>query len=128
MRVQKPKKIKRSALEKTRTVLGEKIRESAVSVLPILVIVVILCLCIVPMRTDLLLTFLIGALLLTVGMGLFSLGAEQSMTLIGRQPYRYGAHENEKSAAHSRRIVSSRLCHHRCRARSSGARRYGAAH
>ena len=83
MRVQKPKKIKRSALEKTRTVLGEKIRESAVSVLPILVIVVILCLCIVPMRTDLLLTFLIGALLLTVGMGLFSLGAEQSMTLIG---------------------------------------------
>lgn len=83
MRVQKPKKIKRSAIEKTRTVLGEKIRESAVSVLPILVIVVILCLCIVPMRTDLLLTFLIGALLLTVGMGLFSLGAEQSMTLIG---------------------------------------------
>ena len=83
MRVQKPKKIKRSALEKTRTVLGEKIRESAVSVLPILIIVVILCLCIVPMRTDLLLTFLIGALLLTVGMGLFSLGAEQSMTLIG---------------------------------------------
>ena len=83
MRVQKPKKLKRSALEKTRTVLGEKIRESAVSVLPILVIVVILCLCIVPMRTDLLLTFLIGALLLTVGMGLFSLGAEQSMTLIG---------------------------------------------
>ena len=79
MRVQKPKKIKRSALEKTRTVLGEKIRESAVSVLPILVIVVILCLCIVPMRTDLLLTFLIGALLLTVGMGLFSLGAEQSV-------------------------------------------------
>lgn len=127
MRVQKPKKIKRSALEKTRTVLGEKIRESAVSVLPILVIVVILCLCIVPMRTDLLLTFLIGALLLTVGMGLFSLAPEQSMTA-PRQPYRYGAHENEKSAAHSRRIVSSRLCHHRCRARSSGARRYGAAH
>ena len=83
MRVQKPKKIKRSAMEKTRTVLGEKIRESAASVLPILCIVVILCLCIVPMRTDLLLTFLIGALLLTAGMGLFSLGAEQSMTLIG---------------------------------------------
>ena len=81
MRVQKPKKIKRSALEKTRTVLGEKIRESAVSVLPILVIVVILCLCIVPMRTDLLLTFLIGALLLTVGMGLFSLGASAAVSV-----------------------------------------------
>ena len=81
--MQKPRKIQRSVLEKTRTALGEKLRESAVSVLPILVIVMVLCLCIVPMQPNLLLTFLIGALLLTVGMGLFSLGAEQSMTLIG---------------------------------------------
>lgn len=77
------KLLHRLAFEKTRTALGEKIRESAVSVLPILIIVVILCLCIVPMEPNLLLTFLIGALLLTVGMGLFSLGAEQSMSLIG---------------------------------------------
>ena len=81
--MQKPRKIQRSVLEKTRTALGEKLRESAVSVLPILVIVMVLCLCIVPMQPNLLLTFLIGALLLTVGLGLFSLGAEQSMTLIG---------------------------------------------
>ena len=36
-----------------------------------------------PMRPDLLLCFLIGAVMLVVGMGLFSLGAEQSMTPIG---------------------------------------------
>ena len=122
MRVQKPKKIKRSALEKTRTVLGEKIRESAVSVLPILVIVVILCLCIVPMRTDLLLTFLIGALLLTVGMGLFSLGAEQSMTLIGS---RIGTALTKTKNLPLILGVSfaSRLCHHRGRARPAGAGR-----
>lgn len=35
------------------------------------------------MQPDLLLSFLLGALLLIVGMGLFSLGAEQSMTPIG---------------------------------------------
>ena len=51
--------------------------------LPIAVIVLVLCLCVTPMKTELLLSFLIGAVLLVVGMGLFSLGAEQSMTPIG---------------------------------------------
>ena len=37
------------------------------------------------MQPDLLLTFLFGALMLIIGMGLFSLGAEQSMTPIGNQ-------------------------------------------
>ena len=37
------------------------------------------------MQPDLLLTFLVGALMLIIGMGLFSLGAEQSMTPIGNQ-------------------------------------------
>lgn len=63
--------------------LNEKIKESAVSVLPIIVIVGILCLFISPMQTDLFICFLVGALLIIVGMGLFSLGAEQSMTPIG---------------------------------------------
>ena len=38
---------------------------------------------VVPMQPNLLLTFLIGALMIVVGMGLFSLGAERSMTVIG---------------------------------------------
>ncbi len=77
-------KAKRKArFEKTRTLLTEKIRESLVSVLPIIAIVTLLCLFLVPMQPTLLLTFLIGALMIVVGLGLFSLGAERSMTIIG---------------------------------------------
>ena len=60
-------------------------REAALSVLPIVVIVLLLCLFVAPMSPALLLCFLLGAVLLTVGMGLFSLGAEQSMTPIGNK-------------------------------------------
>lgn len=45
----------------------------------------LLCLFFAPMQPDLLLCFLIGALMLIVGMGLFTLGVEQSMTPIGNQ-------------------------------------------
>ena len=51
--------------------------------MPIVIIVCIISLSVSPMQPQLLLSFLIGALMLTVGMGLFSLGAEQSMTPIG---------------------------------------------
>ncbi|MBR0463643.1 MAG: DUF1538 domain-containing protein [Clostridia bacterium] len=43
----------------------------------------VLCLLLVPMQNDLMLAFLIGALFLIVGMGLFTLGSELSMTQIG---------------------------------------------
>lgn len=36
-----------------------------------------------PVGTDLMLAFLVGAVLITVGMGLFTVGAESSMTIIG---------------------------------------------
>ena len=79
-------KAKRKArFEKTRTLLTEKVRESLVSVLPIIAIVTVLCLFLVPMQPNLLLTFLIGALMIVVGLGLFSLGAERSMTIIGNK-------------------------------------------
>ena len=72
-------KAKRKAhFEKTRTLLTEKIRESMISVLPIIAIVAVLCLFLVPMQPTLLLTFLVGALMIVVGLGLFSLGAERS--------------------------------------------------
>ena len=51
--------------------------------MPIVIIVCIISLSVSPMQPQVLLSFLIGALMLTVGMGLFSLGAEQSMTPIG---------------------------------------------
>ena len=51
--------------------------------MPIVIIVCIISLSVSPVQPQVLLSFLIGALMLTVGMGLFSLGAEQSMTPIG---------------------------------------------
>lgn len=51
--------------------------------MPIIIIVAIMCLSIQPVPTGLLLSFLIGALLIIVGMGLFTLGADTSMTPIG---------------------------------------------
>jgi hypothetical protein len=77
--------IRQIHLRETRTAVTEKVVESLFSVLPIVIIVFILCLYISPMQPDLLLTFLVGAMMLIIGMGLFSLGAEQSMTPIGNQ-------------------------------------------
>ena len=67
----------------TKTVLGEKLRESVASVVPIALIVALLCLFFVPISTDLMLAFVIAVLFLIVGMGLFTLGTEASMTPIG---------------------------------------------
>ena len=53
------------------------------SVLPILLIVSLLCLFVSPLSPDLLLSFLLGSVLIIVGMGIFTLGAETSMTPIG---------------------------------------------
>ncbi len=51
--------------------------------LPILLIVLALTLTIAPVGTDLMLSFLYGALCIIIGMGLFTVGAETSMTPIG---------------------------------------------
>ena len=77
------KRIRRGALGRTKTVLGEKVREALASVLPITAIVLVLCLTLAPLPLDVLLAFLAGAVLLIVGMGFFTLGAEAAMTPIG---------------------------------------------
>ncbi len=61
----------------------EKFREAAASVLPITLIVALMCLSFVPVTPDLLLAFLLGAVMLIVGMGLFTLGSDVSMSQIG---------------------------------------------
>ena len=66
-----------------RNLLSEKMEESAASVLPIVGIVALLCFALLPVKSGLMLAFLIGAVLLVVGMGLFSLGADLSMSRIG---------------------------------------------
>ena len=63
--------------------LGEKIKESVSSVAPITLIVFALCVTIVPMSTEMLSLFIVGAVLLVVGMGFFTLGADMAMMRIG---------------------------------------------
>lgn len=68
-----------------KTAIFEKIKESAVSVLPIFITVMVICFTFSPLSTDLMLSFILGAVMLIVGMGFFSLGAEMSMTPIGNK-------------------------------------------
>ena len=75
----------RKRIGQTKTVLGEKVREALTSVLPITLIVLILCFTIAPVPSDVLLAFLVGAVLLIVGMGLFTLGADTAMLPIGER-------------------------------------------
>lgn len=63
--------------------LKEKIDESVNAVLPITVIVLLLSIFVVPMETGTIALFLVGALMLVVGMAFFQLGAEMSMTPLG---------------------------------------------
>ena len=63
--------------------LKEKIKESLASVLPITAIVLLLTMVLVPMPVGTLILFLVGALLLIVGMGFFALGVDLSMMPMG---------------------------------------------
>lgn len=65
--------------------LRGKMKESFFSVLPIIGIVAALCFSVVPITNDQMLSFLIGAQLLVLGLGMFEFGAESSMTKIGTQ-------------------------------------------
>ena len=58
--------------------LREKIDESVNAVLPITVIVLLLSIFVVPMETGTIALFLVGALMLVVGMAFFQLGRRPS--------------------------------------------------
>ena len=66
-----------------RTIIREKISESLSSVLPVSGIVLLLLVTFFPVSNAMLLSFLLGAIMLIVGMGLFTLGAETAMTPMG---------------------------------------------
>ena len=70
-------------MKKHRTILLEKIKESLSSVAPVTAVVLILCFTVAPVNNNLMMAFVLGALLLVVGMGFFTLGAEIAMTSIG---------------------------------------------
>ena len=70
-------------LAKLKEKLQEKLNETLKAVLPILAIVLVLCFTIAPLEPGILLAFLLGAVLLIVGMMFFTLGVDMSMTPIG---------------------------------------------
>ena len=63
--------------------LREKTLEALAAVLPITGIMLLLSILLVPMELGTMVMFLVGAVLLIVGMGFFQLGAEMAMTPIG---------------------------------------------
>ena len=65
--------------------LRSKLREAVVAVLPIVLIVLVLCFSITPLTPSILLSFLLGALMVILGMMFFTLGAEISMTPMGEK-------------------------------------------
>lgn len=65
--------------------LIEKIKESLGSVLPVAAVVFLLMISIVPASGELFFMFLVGTVMLVVGIGLFTLGADTSMIIIGEE-------------------------------------------
>ncbi len=68
-----------------RSKFREKLKETLKAVLPIIAIVLILSFTIAPISPSILLSFLVGAVLLIVGMLFFSIGAEVAMTPMGER-------------------------------------------
>ena len=66
-----------------KTIISSKVKEAFTSVLPITIIVLILSFTITPLESGLFLMFIVGAFLITVGTGFFTLGADMAMTPIG---------------------------------------------
>jgi len=64
--------------------LSEKLKEAVFAVLPVTVIVLLLCFLVLDVSVNFIVLFLIGALLLIIGMTLFTLGADVSMMRIGQ--------------------------------------------
>lgn len=68
-----------------KSILMEKLRESLTSVLPITAIVLILGFTIAPISVSAMMTFIVGALMVILGMSLFTLGADMAMTPMGER-------------------------------------------
>ncbi len=67
------------------SILMEKVVETGKAVLPVIAIVLVLCFSVAPISPGILMAFLVGAVFLMVGMVLFSLGVEMSMTPMGER-------------------------------------------
>ncbi len=70
-------------MRQSSTIILQRIRESVASVLPVTIIVTVIALFFADIASGTFLSFLLGALLLVIGMGFFSLGADISMARVG---------------------------------------------
>lgn len=77
------KRRRQGLLYADKTIISEKIKEAFSSVLPITAIVLLLSFTIAPIDSGTFLAFILGALCVIVGTGLFTLGADTGMTPIG---------------------------------------------
>ncbi|MDR0446669.1 MAG: DUF1538 domain-containing protein [Oscillospiraceae bacterium] len=67
------------------TIISEKSLESFKAILPVTLIITVLCFTIAPVPVGTFLSFIVGAVLLLVGMSLFNLGAQTAMMPIGER-------------------------------------------
>ena len=72
-------------MRSTWTKLREKLTEALRTVLPIVGIVIVLTFTIAPISPSILLCFLLGAVMLIVGMMFFTQGAEMAMSPMGER-------------------------------------------
>ena len=73
----------KSFISNDKTIISQKVKEAFSSVFPITLIVLLLCFSVTPIDSGMLLSFVVGAFFVVVGMGLFTLGADTAMTPIG---------------------------------------------
>ena len=74
---------KKNFIYHDKTIISSKVKESFSSVLPITFIILLLSATLTPLDSGVMLVFILGALLVVFGMGLFTLGADSAMTPIG---------------------------------------------
>lgn len=72
-------------MDKRKEKIREKTKESVSAVLPIVMIVLLLGFTVAPLSPSILVEFLVGAVLVTIGMVFFSAGAELSMSPMGER-------------------------------------------
>ena len=83
-------------------ILLHKLKEALLAVLPITIIILVLNFAVSPMDSLQLVSFVFGAFLLILGMGLYSLGCDTD-----RRPYRCKNYGVPQDMAHSDRLSDS---------------------
>lgn len=65
--------------------IKNNLKSALFAILPISAIVAVLCFTVTPVTTDVFIMFVVGAIMLVIGMAFFNLGAETSMTVMGER-------------------------------------------